>query len=384
MKEFLYNKKSRGVLLQGLFIIFVISGFYFFASNAAKNLASQGIASGFSFLDETAGFAIIQSIIPYSEESSYLSAFFVGLLNTLLVSFVGIILASILGLTVGISRLSNNYLLSKVAGAYIEVIRNIPLLLQIFFWYFVVLRSLPSPKMSVEFFGSVFINNRGVYIPWPSPGENFSLLCILLIGFLALAYKYKKSADNIQKDTGVKISIARALAASFIFFMIFFHLFVGPSLTFSFPSLRGFNFQGGATLIPEFVALLLSLVIYTGAFIGEIVRAGIQAVPKGQVEAAEALGLKRGVILRKVIIPQALRVIIPPVTSQYLNLTKNSSLAAAIGYPELVSVFAGTVLNQTGQAVEVILITMSVYMAISLIISFGMNVYNQKKAIIER
>jgi general L-amino acid transport system permease protein len=384
LKNLIYEKRSRGLLIQAVFLAGLIWMFSFLIGNAADNLKAQGVATGFSFLSETAGFSIIQSLIPYSESSSYLSVFWVGLLNTLLVSVVGIVLATILGVLLGISRLSSNYLVSKISEAYIEIIRNIPLLLQIFFWYFVVLRSLPHPRKSFDLFDSIFINNRGVYIPSPIFSDAGSWFLGALVLFTGFCIFYLKKSNKVQINTGRELPVFKVLGTVFVASFVVLYFIFGAPFTLDYPVLKGFNFRGGVTLIPEFIALLFSLVIYTAAFIGEIVRAGILAVPKGQVEAADALGLKKSVVLRKVVLPQALRVIIPPLTSQFLNLTKNSSLAAAIGYPELVSVFAGTVLNQTGQAVEVILITMSVYMTISLIISFAMNVYNKKKALVER
>lgn len=324
--HFWNDPKKRSLIIQTSILLAALILLWFFVSNTAHNLKRQGIASGFDFLSSTAGFSVVQSLIDYSESSSYGRAFWVGLLNTLLVSGLGIIAATIIGFIVGISRLSNNWLLSKVSSIYIETIRNIPLLLQIFFWYFVIIHLFPHPRESYSFLDIIFVNNRGIYFP----------------------------------------------------------KFDFTSFSFDIPHLAGFNFKGGFSLIPELTALLTALSCYTGAFIAEIVRSGILSVPKGQVEAAYSLGLKPSLTMRLVIIPQALRVIIPPLTSQYLNLTKNSSLAAAIGYPDLVAVFAGTVLNQTGQAVEVIVITMSVYLILSLAISIFMNGYNKRIALMER
>lgn len=384
MKHIFYEKKYRRLMAQAAFLILIVVTLWILGSNAARNLQSQGVASGFKFLSETAGFSIIQTLTSYSESSTYFDAFIAGLLNTLLVSVIGIILATLLGFTIGLARLSDNYLVAKVSGAYVEIVRNMPLLLQLFFWYFVVLRSLPSPRQSIKLFDMVAINNRGIYVPelvqGPASFHYIALAIIFLIGALI----YRSYARRLSESSGRKLPVGRDLALVFIIAFSGLYLWLGEPFGLGIPTLKGFNYTGGLTLIPEFVALLVALVIYTAAFIGEIVRAGILAVPKGQVEAAEALGLKRSVVLNKIVIPQALRVIIPPLTSQYLNLTKNSSLAAAVGYPELVSVFAGTVLNQTGQAVEVIFLTMSVYMSISLSIALVMNLYNKRISITER
>ncbi|MFK7827611.1 MAG: amino acid ABC transporter permease [Oligoflexales bacterium] len=310
--------KYRDLLFQGLVLLLLGFIAYIIIDNTIYNLKRQGIASGFDFLSQPSGFTVIQSLIDFTGDHSYGRAFFVGLLNTFLVSFLGIFFATIIGFLIGIARLAKNGIIKNLAAIYIETIRNIPLLLQIFIWYFVVLRSLPSPRESISWYDLVFLNNRGLYLPWLVDGA------------------------------------------------------------WSIPSLQGFNYSGGLVLIPEFTSLLTALSIYTGAFIAEIVRAGIQAVSKGQIEAASALGLNFIQSLRYIVIPQAFRIIVPPLTNQYLNLTKNSSLAAAIGYPDLVSVFAGTVLNQTGQAVEVIILTMLVYLSISLAIAFVMNQFNQR------
>lgn len=381
IRSIIYEAKFRRFFFQTAFLIALIALFAFLIVNAVTNLNAQGVATGFGFLSETAGFSIIQTLIHYEESSSYLRAFAVGLLNTLLVSSLGIVLATIAGFLIGISRLSKNFLVSRISNFYIETIRNIPLLLQIFFWYFVVLRAAPHPRKSYSFFDSVFVNNRGIYLPTVDFNFNVNtgLFLLPLLVFLVWLFRSLMNKNLSMSDKRPWLYATFAVLVSSA-------LWSALEIPFKVntPVLQGFNFVGGVTLIPEFLALLAALVIYTAAFIAEIVRAGIEAVPKGQVEAAKALGLKKNVILKKIVIPQALRVIIPPLTSQFLNLTKNSSLAAAIGYPEIVSIFAGTVLNQTGQAVEVVFITMSVYMVISLIISIAMNIYNEKSAITER
>ncbi|MEE8365734.1 MAG: amino acid ABC transporter permease [Gammaproteobacteria bacterium] len=378
------NPAVRSVFYQAILLIAVVAAGMYIFGNTAANLERQGIATGFGFLSTTAGFGIITHLIDYTEASSYGRAFAVGLLNTLVMAFAGIIAATIIGVIVGIARLSKNWLIARLALVYIEIFRNIPLLLQIFFWYFAVLRALPSPKASVNFADGVFINNRGIYMPSPVYEDGFSLavwaLIIAIIGVIFMA----RWAHKRQDATGQQFHTVYASLGLIIGLPLLALIVTGFPLSWDLPELKGFNFVGGMVIIPEFVALWVSLSIYTASFIAEIVRAGIQAIDRGQTEASFALGVRPGHTLRLVILPQALRVIIPPLSSQYLNLTKNSSLATAIAYPELVSVFTGTVLNQTGQAVEIISITMAVYLSISLGISAMMNWYNAKMALVER
>jgi general L-amino acid transport system permease protein len=344
----------------------------------------RGITTGFAFLGSPAGFGIVMSLIPYDETMSYGRTFYVGLLNTLLVSSLGIVAATILGFAIGIGRLSKNWLVSTLSAIFVDTFRNIPLLLQIFFWYFAVLRNLPSPRDSMEIGEMFFLNNRGVYMPAPIPEEGFwlvvAVLCAAIVGATVLYRWARKRQDATgQLFPAIRVGLAMVLLLPFGVFLL-----AGSPLGWDVPELRGFNFRGGVSMIPELGALFIALTVYTASFIAEIVRSGIQSVSHGQTEAASALGLRRGTTLRLVIIPQAMRVIIPPLTSQYLNLTKNSSLAVAIGYPDLVAVFMGTTLNQTGQAVEVVAITMLVYLSISLLISLLMNVYNKAMALKER
>ncbi|MEW6767665.1 MAG: ABC transporter permease subunit [Pseudomonadota bacterium] len=364
-----------GVLVQIALVVLLVGIGYEIFANARANLQAQRIASGFGFLSNTAGFAVSQSLIAYSESDSYLRVFLVGLLNTLVVSVIGIVFASIIGLAVALGRLSPNWLLSKLSTGYVELIRNLPLLFQILFWYLAVLATLPGPRQGISIFNAVFISNRGFVMPKPIPQGSFGVFVVAIAIAVAaslcmLAYarhRLFKHGENLAiwpYVTGLLIGLPLAVAILF-----------GTPFTFEMPELKGFNFSGGSRIVPEFVALLLALSTYTGAFIAEIVRAGIQAIPKGQMEAGASLGLTRGEVLRLVIIPQALRVILPPLTNQYLNLTKNSSLAVAIGYPDLVSVFAGTALSQTGQAVEIIAMTMGVYLLISLVTSAIMSLY---------
>jgi general L-amino acid transport system permease protein len=344
-------------------------------ANARANLQSQHITSGFGFLSNTAGFDVSQALIPYSGSDTYTRVFLVGLLNTLLVSVVGIFFATMIGFIVALGRLSPNWLLSRIAGGYVELVRNVPVLFQILFWYLAVLAALPNPRQSVSLFNIVFLNNRGLVIPRPvaSPGlEAFALaVLVAIVGSLLLrSYARRNLFENGRTITIWPYVVGLLIGLPLITALVF-----GAPLTFELPELKGFNFAGGSRVIPELVALTLALSIYTAAFIAEIVRAGILSVDRGQMEAGASLGLSRGSTLRLIVVPQALRVILPPLTSQYLNLTKNSSLAVAIGYPDLVSVFAGTTLSQTGQAIEIIAITMGVYLLISLVTSAIMNFY---------
>lgn len=350
----------RALLLQAATIVAVIGFFWWLTGNTLENLAARGISSGFGFLNDSAGFGISMSLIAWSEESSFGRAFFVGLLNTLLVSAIGVFFATIIGFIVGIARLSSNWLASRLAAGFVETIRNIPLLLQIFFWYFAVLRTMPSPRQSLSLGDLVFLNNRGLYVPGTEANGGLWFLFAIAI-IIASVWLVKKSRGAV--------AIGVVGAGSLLLIAL-------PA--WQIPALAGFNFKGGMVLIPELVALAIALSTYTAAFIAEIVRAGVQSVDKGQTEAARALGLSERDVMWRVVMPQAMRLIIPPLTNQYLNLTKNSSLAAAIAYPDLVSVFAGTVLNITGQAIEVIAITMAVYLAISLMIAALMAIYNRR------
>jgi general L-amino acid transport system permease protein len=378
----------RAIFFQAVALILVVGLFWYLGSNTLANLEKSGSATGFSFLRSTAGFSIIQTLIPYSETSSYFIAFVVSLLNTLLIAVVGIVFATVLGFILGVARLSQNWIISKLAAVYVETFRNIPLLLQIFFWYHAVLKPLPGPKESLVFSGSFFLNNRGLYLPGPIAGDTFWIvLAVLALGIAGTVMLFRWSKAR-QATTGEQFPVVRyglllIIGAPALAYVLVGQLFGSP-LTFDMPQLGRFNLQGGIVIIPEFIAMLIALSVYTAAFIAEIVRAGIQSVSHGQTEASLALGMKRGPTMRLVIIPQAMRVIIPPLTSQYLNLTKNSSLATAIAYPDLTAVFAGTVLNQTGQAVEIIGITMAVYLSISLATAGFMNWYNARKALVER
>ncbi|WP_258239284.1 amino acid ABC transporter permease [Arcobacter sp. CECT 8989] len=381
---FYNNPEKRAIIYQILALAGIFIFTYFILNNMFINIEKRGINTGFDFLSSEAGFGIVQSLIEYDESNSHGKVFIVGLLNTILVSAIGIFFASILGLLIGIGRLSKNFMISKLCMVYVETFRNIPILLQILFWYNVVLASLPSPRQSITYFDSIFFNNRGLYIPKPILESGFiAVIIAFILAVVACAYLVKwarkKHDETGEEFPVVWTSLAILIAAPTLVFFV-----SGTPATLEYAELKGFNFRGGWTLIPELLALAFALSIYTATYIAEAVRAGIEAVPKGQKEAAHALGLKEHIILKKVVLPQALRVIIPPVINQYLNLTKNSSLATAIGYPELVTIFAGTSLNQVGQAIEIILMTMAVYLTISIVISIIMNYINEKIKIKER
>ena len=384
-----YDPKVRGLVYQVLLVGVVGFLLYSASTNAIDNLRRAGIASGFGFLNTTSGFDISQTFIPYSAAAStYGEAFVVGLLNTLIVAAIGIVLATFLGFAVGVARLSTNWIINKLATIYVEVIRNVPLLLQLLFWYNAVLASLPAPRDSISVGTSFFLNNRGLIMPKPVLDERAWLVPTFFVIGIVAAIAFRIFAKREQEATGRQYPVGLVALALILglpaLAWIFLALTGGNPITFDLPQRSRFNLTGGMQILPEFVALLVGLVTYTAGFIAEVVRAGILAVSRGQTEAANALGLRPGPTLRLVVIPQAMRVIIPPLTSQYLNLTKNSSLAVAIGYPDLVQVFMGTVLNQTGQAIEVVTITMAVYLTISLVTSFFMNIYNRRVAIVER
>jgi len=380
----LYDPRVRAIVFQSLLFAFLIWLGWTIFQNTLHNMESRGITTGFDFLSNPAGFEILMSLVPYDASHTYGRTFIVGLLNTVLVSFIGIIFATLLGFVMGVARLSKNWLIAKIATVYVETLRNIPLLLQIFFWYFAVLQPLPGPRQSLGLAETFFINNRGLYVPAPVAGEGFSAVWIALLIAIVATVAISRWARKRQEATGEQFPAFWTGVGLIVGLPVIVFIVLGAPLTWDLPALKGFNFKGGVQVIPEFIALLLALSTYTAAFIAEIVRAGILAVPHGQTEAAESLGLRRSVTLRQIIIPQAMRVIIPPLTSQYLNLAKNSSLATAIGYPDIVSVFMGTTLNQTGQAVEIVAMTMAVYLTISLTLSFVMNWYNKAMSLKER
>ena len=383
--DWLYDQKVRGIIFQVLLVVALVVLGYEIVSNTAENLRKQSLASGFGFLDKTAGFDISQRLVDYKSTSSYARAFVVGLLNTLLVSALGIMFATVLGFAIGIGRLSSNWLVARLSTTYVEIVRNVPLLLQLFAWYVGVLRTLPMPQDAVGVGPGAYLDVRGVHLPSlvTGSGVGWGMVAALIIG-IALAVWLSRWAERRQAETGATFPTLLAGTGLVVGLPLLVFLVFALPFHVDYPALGRFNYEGGLTIEPEFLALLAGLTFYTAAFIAEIVRGGIMAVPRGQTEAAAALGLRPWQIQRLVVIPQAMRVIIPPLTNQYLNLTKNSSLAVAIGYPDLVSVFAGTVLNQTNQAVEVILITMGVYLAISLATAMAMNWFNACMALVER
>ncbi|MBC8659017.1 amino acid ABC transporter permease [Vibrio parahaemolyticus] len=383
-KSLIYNPAFRSAIFQIIAIAALVFFFYTIINNALNNLDARGIATGFGFLNQEAGFGIGLTLIEYNETYSYGRTFIVGLLNTALVSVLGIILATAIGFTMGVARLSTNWLVSRLAAVYIETFRNIPLLLQIFFWYFAVLQALPSARQSLSLGEAIFLNVRGLYFPAPVFNEGSGVVIVAFVIGLIATISISIWARNKQRLTGQQTPMGRIGLGLLVGLPLLVYFVSGMPISLEYPELKGFNFKGGISIIPELAALLLALSVYTAAFIAEIVRSGINAVSHGQTEAAMSLGLPRAKTLKLVVIPQALRIIIPPLTSQYLNLTKNSSLAMAIGYPDLVSVFAGTTLNQTGQAIEIIAMTMGVYLTLSLLTSALMNLYNRKVALVER
>jgi general L-amino acid transport system permease protein len=364
-----------GFAFQLLFVAALAWIGYEIAVNVRANLEQQRITSGFGFLNNTAGFDVSQNLIPYSGSDTYTRVFLVGLINTLVVAVIGIFFATVIGFIVALGRLSPNWLLARISGGYVELIRNLPLLFQILFWYLAVLAALPNPRQSISLFGIFFLSNRGFVIPKPIGNAGFEPFAIALLIAVVASLLLRRYARRQLFESGRLITIWPYVLGLLIGLPLVTALVFGAPVRFEIPELKGFNFSGGSRLIPEFVALTLALSLYTAAFIAEIVRAGILSVHKGQTEAGSSLGLSRGSTLRLIVVPQALRVILPPLTNQYLNLTKNSSLAVAIGYPDLVSVFAGTTLSQTGQAIEIIGITMGVYLLISLVTSGLMNFY---------
>ena len=380
--------KLKKILPQLLTLLFIVLIFGFFTMNAQDNMDTRGIEFGFGFLSKEASFDIQFSLIDYDGSHSYARAYLVGLLNTLLVAFIGIILATLLGIVIGVARLSPNYLIKKTASFYIEFFRNIPLLLQIFFWYYAALRALPTPEAATLLLGSSFMTIKGLFTPAPI-WTNFDVFFKALVIAMVLIFFFSRYAKKKQEQEGKQLPTFIISLAIFMGLPLLTFLVGGVDLSFSFPVLRqmsqsSYTFDGGMGIPPELIALTLALTLYTATFIAENVRAGIQGIGIGQKEAAASIGLKRSQVLKLVVMPQALRIIIPPTTNQYLNLTKNSSLAAAIAYPDLVLVFAGTAMMQTGKAIEIVGITMATYLTISIAISLLMNWYNQRIAIKEK
>ena len=381
------NLQWQNFLPQFFLLLFFCLLIFYFTRNAQINLLARNITSGFDFLSTNSGFDVQFSLIPYDGSFSFGRAYLVGLLNTLLVSFFGIIFASILGFIIGISRLSENLLLSKLSLFYVELFRNLPLILQIFFWYFVVLRNLPSTEKSLILLNFLIINVQGFYFP-KFIFTNFPFVLYGIIFAILTIFLVKYYSNKMFYNTGKYLPVFKLSLVFLILFPLIFSFLGNVGLKFEQAKLIQnfgiFNYVGGVKLVPEFLALLFALSLYTSAFIAENVRAGILSISKGQKEAAKSIGLNNSLSLKLIIIPQALRVIIPPTTNQYLNLVKNSSLAAGIGYPDLTSVFAGTSLSQTGKAIEIIFIVMMTYLSISLFISLNLNWYNKKIAFISK
>lgn len=378
------DKRVRDWIYQIAVVVFLVGITVFFVRNASENMVKAGIASGFDFLWRTSGIEVPFVLTGYTQADNILGLFWVGVANTMLVTVIAIVLATLLGFVVGIARLSSHWLISTIAGAYIEFVRNIPLLFFVLFWYFGVIAALPAPRQSISLFGVAFLNNRGVTIPLPDGLENFRvaglviLACVLVYWVFALWARRRRESTGQQAPT-LAVGLTLLLAAPLLMLV-----WATLATRWDVPVLRGFNYRGGFAVIPEFVALLAALVTYTAGFIAEIVRGGIQSVSHGQTEAGSALGLRPGQILRLVTIPQALRVMIPPLTNQYLNVLKNSSFGAAIAYPDVVSLFMGSALNNTGQAIEIIAMTLAVYLVIGLAVSAIMNWYNARIALVTR
>lgn len=377
------DQKTRAILYQIVTAAFVAFLGYYLISNVQSNMAKQSIASGFGFIEKEAAFEIGESLIEYSAADTYGKALLVGVLNTLKISLVGMVLTTILGTIVGVFTLSTNWLLSKIGTIYVEIFQNVPVLLQLFFFYALFYEIFPAPRQALNPITGIYITNRGVDFAIPASHPAWMYMCWAFVAACVLTYLVKRWATKRQENTGQQfpmlwVGIAILVGSPFVIWII-----SGAPMQMDVPELKGFNFQGGKNISPEFSALLFGLVLYTASFIAQIVRAGIQSISHGQTEAAMSIGLKPGMVLRLVIFPQALRVIVPPLTSQLLNLTKNSSLAVAIGYPDFVQV-AGTTINQTGQAVEGVALMMFVYLTFSLLTSAYMNWYNKKIAIIER
>ena len=377
------DPEKRAIVFQVVALLLVALVSYYLFSNTQANLQRQSIATGFGFLDKEAGFEIGESLIEYSASDNYADALLVGALNTLKVSFIGIVFTIIIGTFIGIARLSSNWLLAKLAGGYIELMQNIPVLLQLFFWYAIFYESFPSPRQALNPFAGVFLCNRGLIFAVPEAHAAHAAMGWALVAALAIGWGLNHWGRQRQARTGQIFPAVRVTIALSLMLPLLVWLFYGAPTAMDVPELRGFNFQGGVTVSPEFSALLLGLVFYTAAFVAEIVRAGIQSVGRGQVEAAMSIGLRPGQVLHLVILPQALRVIIPPLTNQMLSLTKNSSLAIAIGYADFVAV-TNTTINQTGQAIEGVALIMVVYLFFSLSTSLFMNWYNKKTAMVER
>ncbi len=381
---FYNNPQVRAIFYQ---ILLVLGLLYFFGNiigNTLGNMEAIGIKTGFSFLSSAAGYDVLMSLIPFESTDTYGRIFVVGFLNTLLVSAIGIVFATILGFVFGVAHFSHNWVVRKIALVYVEIFRNIPLLLQVFFWYFAVLASLPGARQSLSLGEAVFLNVRGLYFPKLIGNDIAWIVWTALAAAIAGIFVLRRWAKRRQDETGQQFPVLKASVGLIVGLPLIAAALTGFPFTVEYPALKGFNYFGGVTVIPELMALALALSVYTGAFIAEAVRAGVQAIPHGQTEAARSLGLRENKIMSLIIVPQAMRVIVPLLNSEYQSLVKNSTLAAAIGYPDLFNVFVGTALNQTGQAIETIFMTIIVYFVVNMVISFLMNRFNSAVALVSR
>ena len=382
-KSFYNNPKHRGWIYQSFLFLFLIGFFYSIISNTLDNMSAQGIKSGFSFLNTSAGFDVLMSLLPFQTTDSYLKVFTIGILNTVLVSIIGIIFSTILGFIFGIAYFSRNYLIKKIAIIYVEIFRNIPVILQVIFWY-TIFNALPIARESLNFGDTIFLNVTGLYLPMLVGESGSGFVYTALVMAIVGAFLMRRWAVKRQEKTGEQFPILWASLGLLIGLPLFALLVYGIPFHFDYPALKGFNFRGGITIIPELISLAIALSIYTGAFIAEAVRAGIQSVPSGQTEAARSLGLKESKIMSLIVVPQSMRVITPMLNSEYQSLVKNTTVATAIGYPELFTVFAGSVLNQVGQAVEIMFMTLVIYFCINMTISFVMNRFNKRSELTTR
>lgn len=382
--SFFNNPANRALIYQFFLVLGLGYFFYIIVSNTMANMEARGIKSGISFLGETAGFDILMSLIPYDATHTYGKTFVVGLLNTILVSMIGIFFATVIGFIMGVAHFSHNWLISKSSTIFIETFRNIPLLLQVFFWYFAVLSSLPSTRQSLSIGEAFFLNIRGLYLPDLVGDDGSSVVYSAIFIALAAIFALRRFAKKQQEKSGKQLPVLAISLAILIGLPLLAVLVMGVPFHWDFPVLKGFNYRGGITIIPELIALALALSIYTGAFIAEAVRAGVQSVPHGQTEAARSIGMNEKQIMKLIIVPQAMRVISPLLNSEYQSLVKNSTLATAIGYPDLFTVFVGSTLNQTGQAIEIVFMTMAVYFIINMFISVFMNLFDKKVSLITK
>ena len=374
----------RAFAIQTVVLVLIVAFLAWVAANVISNIARLNINTGFSFFARPAGFEIAQKLIDFGDGATYFDVFLIALINTVVLTAIAILFATLLGFVIGLARLSSNQLVAGVAATYVEIVRNIPLLLQLFYWYFAVLRPLPGPRQSLNFFDIAFLNKRGLFLPYPIFESGFGALALTILAMLLIAIVLAWMNARHRARTGTGLHSVRLIALFLFVPPLLAAWLTGFPLSWDVPALAGFNFAGGMTVIPEFVAMAIALSLYGAAYIAEIVRSGIRAVPVGQIDAARAIGLRPGQISRFVVIPQALRVILPPLGTQYIVLLKNSSLAAAIAYPDLMLVFAGTVLNQTGQPLEVMIVTMASYALIGLAIGAAINLLNRRVQLVER